>query len=190
MSIINNIKERVRSFLKPLAKNIDIDPNILTIFGLLITIISAIFFARREIIIAGFLLIIGGLFDVFDGIVARENNKITKFGGFLDSVTDRFSDAIVIIGIIYGELATFPNFPEWFIGIFAIVGSMMVSYTRARAEMEGISATIGIGERSIRIIIIIIGTFVNLINWAILLVAIICFITVIQRITFTEKMLR
>lgn len=190
MSTINKIKEYVRSFLKPLAKNIKIDPNILTILGLLITIISAIFFARREIIIAGFLLIVGGLFDVFDGIVARENNKITKFGGFLDSVTDRFSDSIIIIGIIYGGLATFPNFPEWLIGTLAIAGSLMVSYTRARAEMEGINAAIGIGERAVRIIIIIIGAFVNLINWAVLLVVILCFITIIQRISFAEKMLK
>jgi len=189
--MLEKIKEFIRDALSPLTKKITyINPNTLTIFGLLLAFVSAIFFARREVLAAGVFLLASGFFDILDGEVARENNRITGFGGFLDSVCDRFGDAAVIIGAMYGGLAAFYFFPDWFFGALAIVGSLMVSYTRARAEAAGAGASVGVGERAVRMVVIIIGAFLNLVNWAILLVAILSFITVFHRIAYVRKLLR
>ncbi|MCZ7392931.1 MAG: CDP-alcohol phosphatidyltransferase family protein [Candidatus Methanoperedens sp.] len=189
--MLEEIREFIRNALRPLAKNItEINPNTLTIFGLLLSLVSAILFAKREIFMAGAFLLAGGFFDVLDGLVARENNRITRFGGFLDSVSDRFADAAVIIGAMYGGLAAFSPFPDWFIGVLAIVGSLMVSYTRARAEAAGADASVGVGERAVRMLIMVIGAFIAEVNWAILLVAVLSFITVFQRIAYVRKVLK
>lgn len=190
-TMLENIKELIRDALRPLTKRItNINPNTLTLFGLLLALMSAIFFARRDALLAGAFLLASGFFDVLDGEVARENNRITRFGGFLDSVSDRFADAAVIIGAMYGGLTAFSPFPDWFIGALAIVGSLMVSYTRARAEAAGAGASVGVGERAVRMIIIVIGAFIDMVNWAILVVAVLSFITVFQRIAHVRKVLK
>lgn len=190
-TMLENIKELIRDALRPLTKRItNINPNTLTLFGLLLALMSAIFFARRDALLAGAFLLASGFFDVLDGEVARENNRITRFGGFLDSVSDRFADAAVIIGAMYGGLTAFSPFPDWFIGALAIVGSLMVSYTRARAEAAGAGASVGVGERAVRMLIIVIGAFIDMVNWAILVVAVLSFITVFQRIAHVRKVLK
>ena len=189
--MFDDIKELTRGILRPIAKKfVAVNPNTLTISGLGVSLISAFFFARNEAFIGGVLLLFSGFFDAFDGVVARENKRITRFGGFLDSVCDRFADAAVIIGVMYGGLAAFPHFPEWFFGGLALVGSLMVSYTRARAEAAGGSAEVGYGERAVRLLIIVAGAFLGAVNWAILLVAVLSFITVFQRIAYVRKTLR
>jgi archaetidylinositol phosphate synthase len=189
--MLDTIKDYIRTLLRPLAKKIiGVNPNTITFLGLSLSLVSAVFFARREVLTAGIVLLAGGFLDAFDGAVARENNRITKYGGFLDSVCDRFADSGVIIGAMYGGLAVFSPFPEWFVGTLAIVGSLMVSYTRARAEAAGANASVGIGDRPVRVSIIIIGAFLDKVSWAILLVAILSFITVFQRIAYVKKILK
>jgi archaetidylinositol phosphate synthase len=192
--MLENTKEFTRDALKPLARNLKgINPNTLTLLGLLASLASAVFFAKGEVLIAGCVLLVSGIFDALDGAVAREHNRITRFGGFLDSVSDRFADAAIIFGAILGGLTAFSNYPSipgWSIGVLAIVGSLMVSYTRARAEAAGATASVGIGERAVRIMIIVLGAFSGLVNWAILIVAILSFITVIQRIVFVRDILK
>ncbi len=189
--MFEDIKEFIRDALSPLAKRItEINPNTLTLFGLFLSLVAGFFFAKREVFPAGAFLLASGFFDSIDGLVARENNRITRFGGFLDSVCDRFGDAAVIIGAIFGGLAAISPFPYWFIGVLAIFGSLMVSYTRARAEAAGASASVGIAERPVRMIILITGAFLEMVNWAILLVAILSFITIFQRIVHVGKVLK
>ncbi len=189
--MLDNIKESVRYAVRPLARKfVTVNPNTLTISGLLISLVSAFFFARGEVLTAGALLLLGGFFDAFDGAVARENNRITRFGGFLDSICDRFADAAVIIGAMYGNLTAVSPFPGWFLGTMALLGSLMVSYTRARAEAAGAGASVGVGDRAARVMIIVFGAFLNIVNWAILLVAILSFITVFQRIVHVRKILK
>ncbi len=202
--MLKTIKQVTRNILSPLARKIvGVNPNTLTLLGLLISIIAAFFFAMREILTAGFLLLISGFFDALDGAVARENGRTTRFGAFLDSVCDRFADTAVLIGLMYGGLTYFPQFPDWlpgqalfdsapdwFLGSLAISGSLMVSYTRARAEAAGTCASVGIGERAVRMIIIISGAFLNILNWAVLILVIITFITVLQRIAFVRRTLK
>ncbi|MCE8425150.1 MAG: CDP-alcohol phosphatidyltransferase family protein [Candidatus Methanoperedens sp.] len=189
--MLEKIRGKTRDLLKPLAKNIKgINPNTLTLLGLVISIIAAVFLALQEVLEAGFFIIISGFLDVLDGAVARENDRMTRFGGFLDSVCDRFADSAIIIGAMYGGLTVFPPFPDWLIGTLAIVGSNMVSYTRARAEAAGGSASVGPGERAVRMIIIVVGAFIDKVNWAILLVGVLSFITVFQRIAYARRTLK
>ncbi len=193
--MLDGIKHVVRDALRPLARNIvGINPNTLTLLGLLLSIAAAIFFAKNEVPAAGTLLLLSGFLDALDGAVARENGRTTRFGGFLDSVCDRFADAAVLIGAMYGGLTAFPLFPgwfpDWFPGSLAIVGSQLVSYTRARAEAAGAAASVGIGERYVRMIILISGAFLGMVNWSVLLIAVISFITVFQRIVYVKGILK
>ena len=193
--MLDRIKPVFRDVLSPFAKKIvGVNPNTLTLLGLLISIVAAIFFAIGAVFAAGSLLLLSGLFDVLDGAVARENGRTTRFGGFLDSVCDRFADAAVLIGAMYGGLTSFPLFPGWFPGWFlgslALVGSFMVSYTRARAEAAEAAASVGIGERAVRMVILILGAFLNMVNWAVLLLIVLSFITVFQRIVFVRRTLK
>lgn len=189
--MFEEIKESVRDILRPYARKItEINPNTLTLFGLLLSLVSAYFFTQRELNIAGGFLLVGGFFDALDGLVARENNRMTKFGGFLDSVCDRFADAVIIIGAMYAGLTRFYSIPFWLNGTLAIFGSLMVSYTRARAEAAGANASVGFGDRPVRMVIIVFGAFLGLVNWSIFLVAVISFITVFQRIFFVRRVLK
>jgi len=178
--------ERVRPFLEkflsPIAKKIDLDPNLISISSLIIAALAAISFALNQLILGGALIFLSGLLDVFDGAVARSHNKATKFGAFLDSTVDRFSDAFIIIGLIAG------GYTSWIIGVLAIHSSFSVSYVRANAESKGIPCTVGIGERATRLIILMIGAFVATyvgtmyMGIAILILVFVSYVTVVQRI--------
>src|SRR5438309_8793063 len=112
-----------------------INPNVLTFFGLLINIVAATFLAIGKFKVAGLVIIFAGLFDMVDGRVARATNQVTRFGGFFDSVLDRYSDLALLIGLLvwYGKI----NRGSYVVltGI-VMIGTVMVSYTRARSENE------------------------------------------------------
>lgn len=191
--MLQRTKDSIRMLFLPIARNISISPNTITILGLGASVLAAAYFTCGKSITGGIFLLIGGAFDIVDGAVAKENNMVTRFGGFLDSVCDRFADSAVISGIMLGGFLVFPfiflNNLGWFVGVLAIIGSLMVSYTRARAEAAGASASVGIAERAERMIIIAAGAFTGMVNYAVMIVAIMAFITVFQRIIFVRKML-
>lgn len=172
-----------------------LNPNISTLLGMISCMVAAYFFAIQEIFIAGIFVLVGGLFDVLDGAIARANNKSTEFGGFIDSVTDRFSDVAIFFGLMWSGLLyvqIFPNIPGWFWGALAISGSFMVSYIRAKAEAVGITIKGGIADRFCRTAIIIFVTLVlpSKINDAVLVIIILCVITIEQRIITVYKKLK
>src|SRR6202521_6366169 len=110
-----------------------IHPNVLTFLGLLINIGAAVLLAEGQFRARGFVIIGAGLFDMVDGRVARETNRVTRFGGFFDSVLDRYSDLGLLVGLLvwYGSI----NRPFYVVlTALAMTGSVMVSYTPARAE--------------------------------------------------------
>lgn len=186
----DDLKESIQDALTPFARRItEINPNTLTLFGLALSLVSALFFAKRDLLLAGGFLLASGFFDALDGLVARANNRMTKFGGFLDSVCDRFADAAVIIGAMYGGLTELYRIPFWLTGTLAIFGSLMVSYTRARAEASGASALNGFADRPARMIILIAGAFIDMVNFAIFSIAILSFITIFQRIVHVKRTL-
>ncbi|MCJ7602953.1 MAG: CDP-alcohol phosphatidyltransferase family protein, partial [Desulfobulbaceae bacterium] len=121
------------------------------------------------------------------------NNRVTDFGGVLDSVSDRYADSAVFVGIMWGGGLAIPGYIEndWIIGAVALVGSLLVSYTRARAEAAGTGKlNIGLAERAERMLLIIVGAFLGLLNWVVLIVAIISHFTVLQRMIVTRRILR
>jgi archaetidylinositol phosphate synthase len=138
------------------------------------------------------LLLLSGFCDALDGILARLYQQTTVFGGFLDSLLDRYADAIIYAGIIIGGLCD----PLW--GLIALTGSLLVSYSRARAEAAGIKMeSVGLAERAERMIILIIASLVALfwqpetaIGIGIILLAILSNLTVLQRALYAYKRLK
>jgi archaetidylinositol phosphate synthase len=191
--LLNTKKDTLTNWVKPIASLFNkVNPNTVTVMSLVFCIGSGLFFAMRLPIIAGILLLIGGFFDVLDGAVARENNRVTDFGGVLDSVSDRYADSAVFVGIMWGGGLAIPGYIEndWIIGAVALVGSLLVSYTRARAEAAGTGKlNIGLAERAERMLLIIIGAFTGLLQWAVLIVALLSHLTVLHRMIITHRIL-
>src|ERR1700726_471304 len=163
-----------------------IHPNVLTFLGLLINIWAAFLFAAGRFQAAAVVLIGAGLFDMVDGRVARETNRVTRFGGFFDSVLDRYSDLALLMGLLvyYGII----NRP-FYVVLTAIVmtGSVMVSYTRARAENTIPSCKVGFMERPERVVLLIIGALFDRMAPVLWVIAVLSNITVIHRMVFTYQ---
>jgi len=175
----------VAAGVKPLA-DAGVTPNMVTLLGLLVSFASAWCYyswASLPILLpaAGALVLLSGLLDAIDGVIARTAGKVTKFGGFFDSVSDRYADAFVLAGVTLGGLCT----P--IAGFAALIGSLMVSYTRSRAEAAGVAmAGVGLAERAERMIILAAVTFVavwwfDALNYGVILLAILSHLTVLQR---------
>ena len=166
--------------LRPIIKRIPFRPNILTITGFLITTIAALVIPHN-IRLGGILILIGGVFDMLDGMVARTSGKTTKFGAFLDSVLDRYSDAFLFLAIAW-YLAAKGNHTGAFLSLGTLIGAFLISYARARAEGIGESCSTGIMERPERIIFLIFATLTGWIVPVLWIMLVLTHITVIQRI--------
>lgn len=164
-----------------------IRPNHLTFLGFVGSIVTAWVFARGEFKLAGVILIVAGLFDMVDGMVARTARAETPFGAFFDSVMDRYSDLIVYIGLLiyYGNHGR-----NNYVILVAVVmmGSVLTSYARARAESLIPSCKVGFLERPERIVLLIIGSFYYMdpVLWVI---AVLSNWTVVHRILYTRSQL-
>ena len=171
-----------------------ISPNTLTFIGLLINIVAAIFFgyartsnADRMFVYAGLVIIGAGIFDMVDGRVARQTNQVSVFGAFFDSVIDRYSD----VALFFGLLVFYARGNRFFYVVlvaFVMTASLMVSYTRARAEALIGSCKVGFMERPERVVLIILGALFN--RWGVMapalwVLAVFSTLTVIHRIRFT-----
>ena len=161
-----------------------IHPNVLTFLGLVINILAAWYLAQGEFFIAGLIIIGAGLFDMVDGRVARATNQVTRFGGFFDSVLDRYSDLALLIGLLvwYGNINR-----QMYVVLTAVVmiGTVMVSYTRARSETEIPSCKVGFMERPERVVLLILGALTDRMAAALWLLAILSNLTVVHRMIFT-----
>src|SRR5437667_508427 len=161
-----------------------IHPNVLTFLGLLINIAAAVLFAAGRFRAAGLVVILAGVFDMVDGRVARETNRVTRFGGFFDSVIDRYSDLALFMGLLvyYASINRF-----FYIVLTAIVmtGSVMVSYTRARAENSIPKCKVGFLERPERIVLIMIGALFNRMAAVLWVIAVLSNWTVVHRMIYT-----
>jgi CDP-diacylglycerol--glycerol-3-phosphate 3-phosphatidyltransferase len=161
-----------------------VHPNFLTFLGLVINIWAAWLFAAGNFRWAGVVVIGAGLFDMVDGRVARETNQVTKFGGFFDSVLDRYSDLVVLVGlqVYYASINRY-----FYVVLCAIVmmGTVMVSYTRARAENTIPRCKVGFMERPERVVLMILGALTNRMPHVLWILAIFTNITVIARMIYT-----
>jgi CDP-diacylglycerol--glycerol-3-phosphate 3-phosphatidyltransferase len=173
-----------------------ISPNALTFIGLLINIVAGVLFGyahadnqRRMFLYAGLVIIGAGIFDMVDGRVARATNQVTIFGGFFDSVIDRYSD----VALFFGLLVYYARANRFFYVVLAalvMVSSVMVSYTRARAESLIPLCKVGFMERPERIVLIIIGALFNRMAPVLWVIAVLSTITVVHRIRYTYQVLR
>ena len=161
-----------------------IHPNVLTFIGLLVNGAAAALLASHRFLVAGIVIMCAGLFDMVDGRVARETNRVTRFGGFFDSVLDRYSDLVLLMGLLvyYASINRF-----FYVVLTAVVmtGSVMVSYTRARAECTIPRCKVGFMERPERVVLIIIGAVFDRMAPVLWIIAVISNLTVIHRVLYT-----
>jgi len=161
-----------------------IHPNVLTFIGLLINVGAAALLAVGQFRWAGAVIIGAGLFDMVDGRVARETNRVTRFGGFFDSVLDRYSDLGLLIGLLvwYGSIG---RFSYVVLTAVAMIACVMVSYVRARAENSIPMCKVGFMERPERVVLVIIGALFDRMAPVLWVIAVLGNLTVIHRMIFT-----
>ena len=174
--------------LTPLVKKIPLNPNILTAAGFVITVAAA-FVLPYNIRLGGLLILTGGLFDMLDGVSARVNNKVTKFGAFLDSLLDRYSDAFLFLSVAW-YLASKGEHNAAFLSLGTLVGAFLISYARARAEGLGEDCKTGIMERPERIILLIFAAMADWFVPVLWIMFVLTHVTVLQRIYHVWKKMR
>ncbi|MBL0155733.1 MAG: CDP-alcohol phosphatidyltransferase family protein [Bryobacterales bacterium] len=161
-----------------------IHPNVLTFIGLLINIYAAVLLASGKFFYAGLVIIGAGLFDMVDGRVARETDRVTRFGAFFDSVIDRYSDLALLMGLLVYYANINRNFYVVLTGIVMTV-SIMISYTRSRSENVIPLCKVGFLERPERVVLLIIGALFDKMAPVLWVITVIGNITVIHRMMHT-----
>lgn len=196
--VSGNLKERFERWVGPrlsILAAIGVTPNLLTLMGLILSAASAWLYInwssnRLMLLLAALTLLLSGLLDSIDGVLARMTGRVSPLGGFLDSLSDRYSDAIILGAITASGLCGL------FWGLAALVGSMMVSYARSRAEASGVDMrAVGLAERAERILILSTATLLSYLNreaigWGVALLALLSHITVLQRVLHFYKKFR
>lgn len=182
----------VNLLIRPLAR-LGVTPNTLTLIGLLLSILTAVVIAQGYLVAGGLLVLFAGIFDMFDGAMARVCNTATTFGAFFDSTLDRYSESIILLGMLVYALQRpdlhdlfwpFAHEQFWMITVIyiAVVGSLMVSYTKARAEGLGLECKTGLLARPERVVILALGLLSGTSIWALALLAVFSQVTAIERI--------
>jgi CDP-diacylglycerol--glycerol-3-phosphate 3-phosphatidyltransferase len=163
-----------------------IHPNHLTFIGVLINVVAACALALGRFVLAGFVMILANIFDFIDGKVARELEMESAFGGFWDSVMDRFSDISLFVGLIY-LYSTLGRTDYVMITALAMMFAVLTSYTRARAESVVEKCKVGFMERPERIVLFMIGAFTNRMAAVLWVILVLSILTVADRIYFTWR---
>jgi CDP-diacylglycerol--glycerol-3-phosphate 3-phosphatidyltransferase len=178
--------KRVLDFIVNLLASFRINPNILTLIGMVINIFAMVLFAKGIFRWAALVIVFAGLFDMIDGEVARRTKRVTKFGAFFDSVIDRYSDLLLLLGLIiwYAKINRI-----FYVGLtgLVLIGSVLTSYTRARAESLIPACKVGFLERPERIVLLIIGSLWDRMAAVLWIMAILSNWTVSQRIWYTWR---
>lgn len=163
-----------------------IHPNVLTLIGLVVNGAAAWILARGEFLYGGLIILSAAIFDLTDGAVARSANKVTRFGAFLDSVMDRYSDLILLTGLLV-HYARIERFSYIVLTAVVMTGTVLVSYSRARAENLIPQCKVGFMERPERIVLLIIGALFNRMAPVLWVMAVLSNLTVIHRIVHTWR---
>ena len=186
--MLNNIRNSLQPHLEKLGNSFastGISPTGWSIIGLVFGLTSAFIYGWNiefSLVIGGIVLLAAGFFDIVDGQVARVTQKVSKTGGFLDSVFDKIAEVAIFFGILVG------GFAEPYLVFLAISLSLLVSFTRSRAESLGVKLQgIGIGERAERLLVIAIVGIIGFMEYAVIIVIIIAGITFVQRIIIAVK---
>jgi len=177
-----------------------ITPSAITWFGFLLTVGAAALIIKGHLLVAGFVVLIAGYFDMLDGALARRTNQTTRFGAVLDSTLDRLAEAVLLLGILVLFLLTKERAvlftllaKEWSILLvgLALIGSLLVSYIRARAEALGLECQVGLFTRAERVIVLVLGLVLNQIDNALIIalaiIVVFSFFTAGQRLLYVRK---
>ena len=165
-----------------------ITPNEVTAAGTVINVAAAALVVTDHLIYAGIVFLVGGCFDMLDGALARLSRKVTPFGAFLDSTLDRLSEGVMFAAIAY-LLATQGRSIDAALVVLALLGSLLVSYTRARAESLGLECKVGLMSRPERVVLIAVGLFFDVLPYVIYIMLALTAFTVIQRVVHTYRQL-
>ncbi len=179
-------EESIQPFIDFL-KRLNVSPNLITVLGLLLTASSGVFIVEGNFFIAGVVLAVGSVLDAIDGALARRSNKVSSFGAFLDSTVDRVADFIPLAALAYYLKDN--DFLFW-ITMFTILFSFLISYERARAEGLGIDCKVGFFERPERLIILIVALITGFVEIGIVVLFAGTLITAIQRLIHVYKKTR
>lgn len=185
-------KAALRDLLRPLVRllsSLGVGPDGLTIAGWTFSLVAATFFATGHVRLAGAVMLFAGLFDALDGAVARESNRMSAFGAFLDSSLDRLSESAVFVGIIFYFAAVGSSYEALLAGA-AMTFSLGTSYTRARAEGLGIDCEVGLLERAGRVVILSLLSIAGFLTVGLALVAAGALVTTVQRILHVRRATR
>lgn len=181
--IFKNVLNPIGSFLNKLG----ITPNMMTLLGLVGNIFAAVFLTNGKFVTGGIIILALGPFDALDGTMARLRGEPTRFGGFVDSVTDRYSELFILGGVLIYFLHQ-QNDTAVILTYLSAAGSVLVSYIRARAESLGFDAKVGLMTRVERVIILSVFFILNLPEVALWILAIFTNFTALQRIWRVRKL--
>ena len=197
MATLDEVRKSASRYLtQPVVKLLamtPITPNTLTWLGFWLTVGAAILILNQELLAAGFVVLAAGFFDMLDGALARLTNRTTRFGAILDSTLDRLAEAALLLSILvlyaWGQLI----FESLLVGI-ALLGSLMVSYVRARVEALGLECKVGVFTRAERVIVLALGLLLSQIDYALLIalaiITLLSFFTVGQRLLYAWQVTR
>jgi len=192
-SLSEKLRPAVAVFLQPIARTLlkfHITANVLTFAGLLLAVGVGIAAANGQMLLGGILMLLSGPMDALDGAVARQSGSMTnKFGAFFDSTTDRYAEGFVLLGLsIYGLAITDQRLV--LLSFIAFWGSVLISYTRARAEGLGIECKIGLFTRMERFILVSLMLLFNQVLIGLIILAVLTHFTALQRIVFVYRATR
>ena len=214
MSISNESRSRIKQVFEPIALGmgrLGLTPDALTLIGFAITVLGAVLLAANLWLVGGIVVFLGGAFDMFDGTLARATNQVSKLGAFMDSVFDRWGEAIVYLGIVTGAVFSIPHGGDVavvgpdlvaILGAAAMGAAFMVSYARAKSEGLGFTegtgmAAVGIMPREVRLVVLSLGLVITGITGSFLallialaVITIGSILTVIQRILHVRSQAR
>jgi phosphatidylglycerophosphate synthase len=163
-----------------------VNPDHITLAGIIFGVLSGLAFARNRLLLAGTFLILSGVSDMLDGALARACGEGTRFGSFIDSVADRFTEAMIFTGIAWH----LRDKPELLLVIAALAGSFLVSYAKARAEALGVPCEVGLMERPERIIVLVAGAILGQLLPALWVLATLTLFTAAQRVLHVRRSMK
>jgi len=194
------LQEPVYRIIDPMVRwliRMKIHPNAISTVGFASTLVAGLLFHQDHVRTAGLLILVGGIVDIFDGRVARESGLESKFGAFYDSTLDRMSEVVVFMGLasLYNTIrADVDDVAMIYVILLALGGSLMVSYTRARAEGLGLDCKVGLMQRAERVVLLGLGSVIFglafnglALDLIIILVAVLTNLTAIQRIVWVYQ---
>ncbi len=184
------VRARVQGLLNVIARGLNhlgLTPNALTLIGFAAMCGIGILLAYGQFALGGLLIIVAGIFDALDGSLARLTNRVTKFGAFLDSTTDRWAEGALFGGILYWYVEHGMTFVAYLV-FLALLGSLMVSYTRARAEGIGVPMKDGLLTRFERIVLLVLGLLLTALFGDLPLLSVLAILAVFTNLTAAQRM--